>query len=139
MIMKKQWFIFSGGIIAGILLTFLAAFMFNLSSKNDSIQSDNGITWFEKPGDVIEVRAFEVSQVVYDNAALVRGASLRTNDHDDLFGVTYLLTNEDGKYYYDDEIIEVPVGKEVRQVGIYHYQTVGGLSRTVPIIQIMDK
>lgn len=91
--MKKQWFIFSGGIIAGILLTFLAAFMFNLSSKNDSIQSDNGITWFEKPGDVIEVRAFEVSQVVYDNAALVRGASLRTNDHDDLFGVTYLLTN----------------------------------------------
>ena len=54
-------------------------------------------------------------------------------------GAVYLLVNEDGKYYYDDEIIEVPDGKVVRQVGIYKYSTKNDFEKTVPIVQIMNK
>ena len=51
----------------------------------------------------------------------------------------YLLRNNDGKYYYDDEIVGVPSGKVVRQTGIYKYQTKSEDYKTVPIIEIVDK
>ncbi|MBQ3990668.1 MAG: hypothetical protein II630_07470 [Bacteroidales bacterium] len=53
--------------------------------------------------------------------------------------MVYLLTNKDGKYYYDDEVVRVPEGKVARQVGIYRYQTESKFEKTVPIIQIMSK
>lgn len=127
----KKWLIFGGGVLTGVVLTFLFAFMVFASRSGD----DDGTTWFEKPGDVIEVKAFEVFQVLDEDAALVRGQS-----HDDLdifTGAVYLLTNEDGKYYYDDEVVRVPEGKVARQVGIYRYQTKSEFGKTVPIIQIM--
>lgn len=133
----KKWLIFGGGVLTGIVLTFFFAFLFSAirSGNND------GTTWFEQPGDVIEVKAFKVFQVLGENAALVNGQS-----HEDLnigiemyTGAVYLLTNEDGKYYYDDEIVKVPKDKVARQVGIYQYQTKSDFGKTVPIIQIMNK
>lgn len=46
-------------------------------------------------------------------------------------GTVYLLINE--------EIIRMPDGKVVRQVGIYKYPTKSDFIKTVPIIEIMDK
>lgn len=50
-----------------------------------------------------------------------------------------LIVNRERKYYYDDEIVKVPKGKVVRQVGIYQYPTQNDMMKTVPIIMIMDK
>ena len=122
----NKWLIFWGGVVTGVVLTFLFAFFFSTSHSN----SNDGITWFEKPGDVIDVKSFTVFQVLDKDAALVNGA---------FTGIVYLLTNEDGKYYYDDELIEVPEGKVARQVGIYQYQTESKFEKTVPIIQIMNE
>ena len=47
----KKWLIFVGGVATGVVLTFLFAVLF--SSRTGS---NNGATWFEKPGDVIEVK-----------------------------------------------------------------------------------
>ena len=128
----KKWLIFGGGIMTGVVLTFLLAFLF--SNRSDS---NDGITWFEKPGDEIEVKSFKVFQVLSKDAALVNGA---THEEYDIYsGAVYLLTNEDGKYYYDDEVVKVPAGKVAKQVGIYQYQTKSEFEKTVPIIQIMDK
>ncbi len=128
----KKWLIFGGGVLTGIVLTLLFAFFFSSNSSN----SGGGATWFEKPADMIEVKSFKVFQVLGEDAALVNGKS----DDDDLYlGAVYLLTNEDGKYYYDDEVINVPDGKVVRQIGIYKYQTKTDFEKTVPIIQIMSK
>ena len=129
----KKWFIFVGGILTGIVLMILVAFAYS-ASKSDR---NNGLTWFEKPGDIIEINSFKIFQVLYDDAALVHGKS---HENYDIFsGAVYLLTNESGKYYYDDEIVEVPDGKVVRQVGIYRYQTNSLGEKTVPIIKIMDE
>ena len=128
----KKWLIFLGGVVTGVVLTFLFAFLFSTSHSN----SNNGITWFEKPGDVIEVKSFKVFQVLDKDAALVNGA---THEEYDIYsGAVYLMTTEEGKYYYDDEVVRVPDGKVVRQVGIYQYQTKAEFEKTVPIIQIMD-
>lgn len=129
----KKWLIFGGGVLTGIVLTFVFAFIFSASRSGN----DDGTTWLEKPGDVIEVKAFKVFQVLAEDAALVNGA---THEEYDIYsGAVYLLTNEDGKYYYDDEVIRVPEGKVARQVGIYQYQTKSNFGKTVPIIQIMNK
>ncbi|MBR1688537.1 MAG: hypothetical protein IJ710_08430 [Prevotella sp.] len=131
----KKWLIFGGGVLTGIVLTFVFAFIFSASRSG----SDDGITWFEKPGDVIEVKAFQVFQVLGEDAALVKGQTYEDLDLEIFTGAIYLLTNEDGKYYYDDEIVKVPDGKVARQVGIYQYQTKSNFGKTVPIIQIMNK
>ena len=131
----KKWLIFGGGVLTGVILTFLFAFIF-FGSRSDG---DDGTTWFEKPGDVIEVDAFEVFQVLGEDAALVQGKSHEFSSREVFRGAVYLLTNEDGKYYYDDEVVRVPEGKVARQVGIYRYQTESKFEKTVPIIQIMSK
>lgn len=129
----KKWLIFGGGILTGVVLTFLLAFIFSASRSG----SNDGTTWFEKPGDEIDVRSFKVFQVITEDAALVHGAT--DEEYDIYSGAVYLLTNEDGKYYYDDEIVRVSEGKVAKQVGIYQYQTKSDFNKTVPIIQIMNK
>ena len=131
----KKWLFFGGGVLTGIVLTFVFAFIFSASHSGGS----DGTTWFEKPGDVIEVKAFKVFQVLGENAALVNGQTHEDLDLEIFTGAVYLLTNEDGKYYYDDEVVRVPDGKVARQVGIYQYQTKSDFGKTVPIIQIMNK
>ena len=125
----KKWLIFGSGVLTGFVLTIILAFA--LSSHH----SNNGITWFENAGDIVEEKSFEVFQVIDKNAALVRGES----EFNLYLGPVYLLTNGYGKYYYDEEIVKVPKGNVVRQVGIYKYQTTSDSYKTVPIIQIMDK
>ncbi len=131
----KKWLIFGGGVLTGIVLTIIFTFIFSANRSGN----DDGTTWFEKPGDVIEVKAFKVFQVLGEGAALANG---QTHEHMDLeffTGAVYLLTNEDGKYYYDEEVVRVPEGKVARQVGIYQYQTTSDFEKTVPIIQFMSK
>lgn len=129
----KKWLFFGGGVVTGIVMTFVFAYIFS-ASRSGGIY---GTTWFEKPGDVIEVNSFKVFQVIAENAALVYGA---THEEYDIYsGAVYMLTNEDGKYYYDDEVVRVPDGKVARQIGIYQYQTQSSFGKTVPIIQIMNK
>ena len=50
-----------------------------------------------------------------------------------------LLTNDSGEYYYDDQMIKTPNGKAMKQVGVYKYETRGGIAKTVPIVKLMDK
>ncbi|MCH5309254.1 MAG: hypothetical protein J1E58_05270 [Prevotella sp.] len=121
----KKYLIFGGGVVTGIVLTILFAVVVTLRSSN------NGVTMFDEPGEAVKEKSFEVFQVIEDNAALARGESV--------YGAVYLLINNEGKYYYDNEVIEVPSGKVARQIGRYQYQTKSEFGKTVPIIEIMDK
>ncbi len=131
----SKFFIFIGGIVTGVVLTILFFGFIAANNKNYEI------SMFETLGDEIKNdNAFKVFQVVGKDKALVRG-NYADNRRDNYFisGTIYLLTNNEGKYYYDDEVIKVPAEKEVRQVGIFKYETKNGFGKTVPIIQIMDK
>ena len=50
-----------------------------------------------------------------------------------------LVTNDNGELYYDDQVIEVPKGKCMRQIGVYEYQTKSENWKTVPIVQLMNE
>ena len=139
----KNWMIFLCGLITGVVLTIIVAFIINTSQKNSNVvetevqqQEDDGVKLFEEPGDIMEGNSFKVFQVIATDGALVKGKSGRSDLY---YGMVYLLINREGKSYYDDEIVNVPKGKVVRQMGIYHYPTRDGFEKTVPIIEIVDK
>lgn len=91
----RKWIIFGSGVLTGVVLTFVFAYFFTASRSG----SGDGATCFEKPGDVIDVRAFKVFQVIGEDAALVHGQSHEDLDMEIFTGVVYLLTNEDTKAY----------------------------------------
>lgn len=128
----KKWLLFGGGVLTGAVLTFLFFLILGLSQTNNS-----GVTLFDQPGEVIHENSLKVFQVIDGgNTALTMGK----DDYFDIYdGPVYLIVNDEGKYYYDDEIINVPKGKVVRQVGIYKYKTRNDTEKTVPIVKIMNK
>jgi hypothetical protein len=123
--------IFGGGVLTGVIFTFVILFVLAKGKSNEDFKL------FEKPGEIVNVNSFKVFQVLDDDVALVNGAS--NEEYDIYMGAVYLLINDEGKYYTDDEIIKVPNGKVVRKVGVYHYQTKSELDKTVSVIEIMDK
>ena len=139
----KKWLIFIGGILTGIVLTVVLGLVLSSISKdktpteNETEISDqpDGVTIFDEPGEIMNSKSYKVFQVVFDNGALVN----EELENDIYLGTVFLLINDEDKYYYDDEIIKVPQGKVVRQIGIYKYPTKRDIIKTVPIIKIMDK
>ena len=135
----KKWLVYVLGVVTGIALSIVFVFILYLATnRTGSINepaNSNGITYFEELGDIIETRSVKVFQVIADDAALIRCA-----DKDgDYFGPICLIVNDEGKYYYDEQKIEISKGKVARQVGIYRYPSKDDRLRTVPIITIMDK
>lgn len=133
----KKLLIFGAGVLTGVVLTVVFALVVS------SIQQPKGLSGaklFEKPGEVIDVKSFKVFQVIGDNAALVAGGEIGRYSGDEIFmGPTFVVTNDEGKYYYDEEIIRVPENRVARQVGIYRYRNNAGMEKTVPIIKILEK
>ena len=123
----KKWVVYLLGVLTGVILTVLVLFV--LYQASDPM--DHNITWFEQPGDIVKEKGFEVFQVLDDNAALAFGeGDMR---------VTYVVYNNDGKFYYDGEVVKIPEGKVARQYGIYRYQNREQMEKTVPIVRIVDK
>ena len=133
----KKWFIFGGGVITGIVLTFIVTIIYAANQPKNELESDNGMTLFDTPGEIIDEESFDVFQVIEENAALVRGKGISGGELH--IGIVYLLINDEGKYYYDDEIVKVPNGKIVRQMGVYRYLTKDEFEKTVPIVKIVNK
>lgn len=129
-IMQKKWVVYALGIVSGIVLTFLVLYLMAAISS-----SSNGVTYFEKPGECISTNSFKVFQVLDEGAAL---ANEIEEEYDIPTGIVVLLINKEGKYYYDDQVIKIPVGKCARQVGVYTYPTKMEIEKTVPIVKIME-
>lgn len=124
--MRKIW-VFILGIITGIILTIL----FAVIVSNYSNGGRSGLNMFEQPGDCLVSRSsLQVFQVLEPMAAL-------TMIKDDLSSGVYLLVNDEGKIYYDDQVIKLPSGKCFRQIGTYQYTTKGKMLKTVPVVQVL--
>ena len=123
--MKKIW-VFILGIITGIILTVLFAVIMSNSSNN-------GVTMFDQPGDCVGNKSARVFQVIGTDAALVNEVQKMQYTGTEMYtGKTMLITNREGKTYYDDQIIKAP--KCFRQIGIFKYQSRNGMDNTVPVV-----
>ena len=76
---------------------------------------------FNEPGDCVSSEPFKVLWVDSDGNALARE---RDDEKYDLYhGITVLFLAQEGMSFYDEQIIKVPDGKCVRQLGTYRYIT----------------
>lgn len=124
--MKKIW-VFIVGVITGIVLTVLFATVSYVSSTS----SNSGLNMFEEPGECLISRSsLKIFQVLEPTAAL---AMIK----DDFSSGAYLLVNNEGKSYYDDQVIKLPTGKCFKQIGTYQYPTKDDRLKTVPVVQIL--
>jgi hypothetical protein len=127
----KKWMIFGAGVITGILALLLIKAILAYSKTNGG-DIDNEITWFDEPGEVFDESALKVFYVLAKHDALVEPAYAPY-----LNEKVYLLVNDEEKYYYDNEIVKVPEGYQLRQMGIFRYPTQDEEIRTVPVVKII--
>lgn len=152
--MMRKVLIFISGVITGAILMFAIAALVGNSSNS------SGMVFFEKEGSCVSDKSFEVFQVLDSGDALAHilfsdiadvvfeeeTTSVGVNDtleegmtssaSDDLI---VLFLCEDGKSYYDNQVIKIPSGKCAKQIGIFKYSTKVGVEKTVPIVSILDK
>lgn len=129
----KKVLIFIAGVVTGAILMLVIAALIGNSSNGES--SNNGMTFFEKEGDCISENNFEVFQVLDSGDALA-------NEIDELSistGLMVLFLCDEGKSYYDDQVIKVPEGKCAKQIRTFKYSTKAGFDKTVPIVSILNK
>lgn len=119
-----------GGIVSGIVLTF--AFLLTLGMAKNASSNDD-IVMFEHPQGEIKIKSFDVMQVLPDGSALAMA-----NDYLN-YGTIVLFLAKDGSAYYDNQVIEVPAGMCVMQVGTYKYISRQEILKTVPVVEILRK
>lgn len=127
----KSVLIYIGGIVTGIILTFVIL-LFVAKSNSDNPSNDNMII-FEQPQQKIDAKSFEVLQV------LPYGNALATVESNENFGMIVMLLANKNATYYDNQKIEVSTGKCARQIGTYRYMTRNNIEKTVPIIDIVNE
>lgn len=117
------------GFISGIII---CTCFFTI--KNQQIMYENpynlyGLRMLSEEGDCITSKNIRIFQVITDGIAL---ATTSNNVYED----TILLLDDTGKLFYDNEIIKMPTKKCAKQVGVYSYETMQGIQKTVPAVII---
>ena len=113
-----------GGIVTGAILMIVVAYFMSRYNNVDPVDEvDQNVELYEKPQQVIKTHKLKVFQVLEDGSALARVELDMENPDDDNYGLVVLFLSDENSTYYDDQIISVPEGKCLRQVGTYHYMT----------------
>ncbi len=161
----KKIVIFIGGIICGVLLLLVIHYTIQRNSSVtediEDVEDVDGDTIIEgtdteteyydpfysdaetnEPGEVIHEKSLKVIEVGDEYNALVIGK----DEYGTYSGTSYLLKqsvfarlNKEMITFYDNQIIKVPKGKELRMFGTYTYESRGAGIRTIPIIRFVDK
>ena len=121
------------------ILIYLAGFMtavilFAIIGQSDSTPNINttrqGLTIFQEDGNPINETQFKVIQVLEPNLAIASGKGSGTSV---FIGITVLLMGDEGRYFYDDEVIVL--SSNPSQIGSYQYNSQSG-RKTIPVIRI---
>lgn len=139
----KNILLFIAGMMTGVLLMTVIGILTMDSTRNSqsypqSNSSNDEIIMFSEAEECFSKKKFKVFQVLDSGRALANELSFSSEEIEMYHGVSVLFVSE-GRHFYDDEIITVPKGKCVRQIGIYKYDTYRGSGKTVPLVEINDK
>ena len=123
---------FIAGLVVGAGLIIAIGYI----SSNQTAEPDNGITLFENEGESIGTESrYKVIQVV-------DGGALAIEIYDEIWMPTelaVLFLDESGNGFYDNQVITVPKGQYLRQLGLYRYINKDNIPKTVPVVAIRNK
>lgn len=128
----KKGLVFILGIVTGILLTVITAYVW-ASSMETNPDTDPRIIYFNEPTDFTISDKFEVFQVLPTGAlAQSRNYSYSSEIYSD--PIVFIIA-KDQNTYYNDQIINA-VGSKVMQLGTFKYSSQSG-ERVVPVLEIL--
>lgn len=84
-------------------------------------------------------KKFKVLQVIAKDGALVQSHDTSYRTFEAFGDPIVLLISDQPNVYYDDLVVTVGVRQKTIQLGTYRYETRMGISKTVPIVMIVDK
>jgi hypothetical protein len=123
---------FLAGLVVGAGLIIAIGYI----SNNQAAGPDNGITLFENEGESIG------SESRYKVIQVVDGGALAIEIFDEFWMPTELAVlfwDESGNGFYDNQVITVPKGQCLRQLGLYRYINKDNIPKTVPVVAIRNK
>ena len=93
----------------------------------------SGKTLFDKPGECVSRKNFEVQKVLESGDAIA--LEIRETILGNIFtsNLEVLILAQKGSNFYDKQVIKAPQGKCARQIGNYKYQKYG-TTKVIPII-----
>ena len=131
----KKGVVFLLGVLTGAILTFGTLLLFSIGYY---FSDDNQVSMFSAPGDVMQLKSFEVFQVLPNGNALAHSSAKPKSQTYGYRDPIVLILADAGCSYYDSQVIEVSSKQVVRQIGIYKYDTIKGFGKTVPIVGFFD-
>lgn len=135
---SKSILIYIGGIVTGIILTFLFSFII-APHRTINPSSNDDIVIFQSPQQEINAQSFEIIQVFPNGDALATVEDSRPDiNGNSNFGMVVLFLANEKVSYYDNQKINVSTDKRVLQIGTFRYLTQRNMVKTVPIVEISN-
>ena len=105
------------------------------SNKTVSAKNNSGKTLFDKPGDCVSRKNFEVQEVLESGDAIALEIRETIGGHIFTSDLEVLILAQEGSNFYNKQIVKTPHGKCARQIGNYKYQPYKyGDTKVIPII-----
>ena len=103
------------------------------SNRTVTEKKDFGKTLFEKPGECVSRKNFEVQKVLDSGDAIALEIRETISEHVFTSDLEVLILAQEGSNFYNNQIVKAPKGKCARQIGNYKYQQYGS-TKVIPII-----
>lgn len=144
----KKFLIFLIGFFVGIItcivvVTCSGLLLGSFSSEEieEIVENYNGpqITIFDEPRDCISTKSFQVESV-WDNGYAL--ANEQTGKNSYFGGQKVLFMSDKDNAFYDKQIISIPEGMCVKQIGICRYKEIPHSYKdpeTIPIVKVLEK
>lgn len=109
------------------------------SSKSGNVstsKSNSGKTLFNKPGDCVSRKNFEVQEVLESGDAIALEIRESFDGYVFTSDLEVLIQANEGSNFYNNQIVKIPNGKCARQIGNYRYKMYGS-TKVIPIVAII--
>lgn len=103
------------------------------SNKTLAAKNNSEKTLFDKSGDCVSRKNFEVQKVLESGDAIALEISETISGHVFTSDLEVLILAQEGSNFYNNQIVKAPKGKCARQIGNYKYQNYG-TTKVIPII-----
>lgn len=103
------------------------------SNKTSATKNNSGKTIFDKPGDCVSLKNFQVQKVLKSGDAIALEIRETISDYVVTSDLEVLILAQEGNNFYNNQIVKTPRGKCARQIGNYKYQSYG-TTKVIPII-----
>lgn len=109
---------------------------FSETKKSDTNVEDSDLILFDKPGECVSRKNFEVQQVLESGDAIALEIGETISGHVFTTDLMVLVLAKEGDSFYNKQILKAPKGKCARQIGTYKYKMFGdyGDTTVIPII-----